>query len=275
MLTCDPGIGVVRHADAGYPEAIATARAHGIDMPMRTPGGAATMMIPERPVARAARARGARRLRPAAAARFPVVARRLRHRPHVAAAAAARSASAATPAQYVDVERIATTPERFLTRCASRRRSRRSRTADAGAGEHGARDAFDAALAFLDTARGAGGAPATFLLDEFLELRTFESFPGLRTRAARSDRRAGGERQPLRADERYVARAHRLLRDAPARFEIMHVAPLTRGRGPRDAAGRASTASTCAIDDEDDRARDELARLVHALSDGRPVLRAR
>ena len=33
VLTCDPGLGVVRHADAGYPEAIAAARAHGIDMP--------------------------------------------------------------------------------------------------------------------------------------------------------------------------------------------------------------------------------------------------
>jgi urocanate hydratase len=33
VLTCDPGLGVVRHADAGYPEAIDTARRHGIDMP--------------------------------------------------------------------------------------------------------------------------------------------------------------------------------------------------------------------------------------------------
>ena len=34
VLTCDPGSGVVRHADAGYPEAITTARESGIDMPM-------------------------------------------------------------------------------------------------------------------------------------------------------------------------------------------------------------------------------------------------
>ena len=33
VLTCDPGLGVVRHADAGYPEAIGAARRHGIDMP--------------------------------------------------------------------------------------------------------------------------------------------------------------------------------------------------------------------------------------------------
>ena len=39
VLTCDPGLGVVRHADAGYPEAIETARAHGIDMPMLAHGG--------------------------------------------------------------------------------------------------------------------------------------------------------------------------------------------------------------------------------------------
>jgi urocanate hydratase len=36
VLTCDPGIGVARHADAGYPEAVATADARGIRLPMRT-----------------------------------------------------------------------------------------------------------------------------------------------------------------------------------------------------------------------------------------------
>ena len=34
VLTTDPGMGVVRHADAGYPEAIAAARRGGIKMPM-------------------------------------------------------------------------------------------------------------------------------------------------------------------------------------------------------------------------------------------------
>ena len=34
VLTNDPGIGVARHADAGYETAIATAAAHGIDLPM-------------------------------------------------------------------------------------------------------------------------------------------------------------------------------------------------------------------------------------------------
>src|SRR5205814_9804054 len=35
VLTNDPGIGVARHADAGYPQAIETARRHGIRLPMR------------------------------------------------------------------------------------------------------------------------------------------------------------------------------------------------------------------------------------------------
>lgn len=34
VLTGDPGLGVVRHADAGYDEAVSNARAMGIDMPM-------------------------------------------------------------------------------------------------------------------------------------------------------------------------------------------------------------------------------------------------
>ena len=33
VLTTDPGTGVMRHADAGYPDAIEHARAHGIDLP--------------------------------------------------------------------------------------------------------------------------------------------------------------------------------------------------------------------------------------------------
>ncbi len=37
VLTSDPGMGVVRHADAGYPEAVEAARRHGIKMPMLAP----------------------------------------------------------------------------------------------------------------------------------------------------------------------------------------------------------------------------------------------
>jgi urocanate hydratase len=39
VLTNDPGIGVARHADAGYPAALDAARRHGIRLPMREEGG--------------------------------------------------------------------------------------------------------------------------------------------------------------------------------------------------------------------------------------------
>jgi urocanate hydratase len=34
VLTNDPGIGVARHADAGYVEAVKTAHEHGLHLPM-------------------------------------------------------------------------------------------------------------------------------------------------------------------------------------------------------------------------------------------------
>lgn len=177
-----------------------------------------------------------------------------------------------TTSQYIDVERIATTPERFLE--AMRDASpfpAHPYGQSAGAGP-GAREAFDATLAFLDTARASGDGPATFLLDEVLELRTFESFPGLRTvlRDLVGALASSGNRFVLTS--RYVARAHRLLRDAPAQFEIIHVTPLTasevRATLP-EASGPRGVSS--ALEEEDDRARDELARQVQAIADGRPM----
>jgi hypothetical protein len=176
-----------------------------------------------------------------------------------------------TESQYVDIERIATTPERFLT---ALRESSPFPAHDYGrAGEPGAREAFDAALAFLDTARAPGGAPATFLLDEFLELRTFESFPGLRTvlRDLVGALASSGNRFVL--SSRYVARAHRLLRDAPAAFEIIQVAPLSaaevRATLP-GAHGDDHVRGSDVREDDVERQRDDLARLVQALADGRP-----
>ena len=168
--------------------------------------------------------------------------------------------------QYIDIERIATTPERFLQSMRDASPFPAHPYGQDGATGPGAREAFDASLAFFDTARGPGNEPATFLLDEFLELRTFESFPGLRTvlRDLVGMLAASGNRFVLTT--RYSARAHRLLRDAPSQFEIIHVAPLS------PAEIRATVVSGHETHgEEDDRLRDELVQLVHALSDGRPA----
>jgi hypothetical protein len=173
--------------------------------------------------------------------------------------------------QYIDVERIATTPERFLAAVRAASPFETHHQSEHGKGEPGARAAFDASLAFLDSARATGGAPITFLLDEFLELRTFESFPGLRTvlRDLVGMLSASGNRFVLTS--RYIARAQRLLRDSTSEFEIIHVAPLTQAEIRATLpAGPVQRTVSGSIEDEDDRARDELAGLVEAIADGRP-----
>ena len=164
-------------------------------------------------------------------------------------------------AQYIDIERCATTPERFLDAVTS---SSPFRWHGADHTPTSARDAFDALLAFFDTARAPGGEPCTFLLDEFLELRTFESFPGLR-RVLRELLDALAE-SPNRfvLTTRYVARAHRLLRDATARFEVMHQVPLTSPDVTDLLSPAFNGYEQMATDD-----RDHLGRVVQSLSDGR------
>ncbi len=173
--------------------------------------------------------------------------------------------------QYIDVERIATTPERFLQAMRAATPFAAIPYGDNAGDETGARASFDAALAFLDTCRASADAPATFLLDEFLELRTFESFPGLRAVLRDLLAALGSSGNRFVLTTRYGARTHRLLRDAPARFEMIQVAPLTPAevRATVPAAVPARTLSG-SIEDEDDHGRDDLARLIHAISDGRP-----
>jgi hypothetical protein len=164
-------------------------------------------------------------------------------------------------AQYIDVERSATTPERFLQAVVSS-----SPFAWHGADKTpmNARDAFDALLAFFDTARAPGGEPCTFLLDEVLELRTFESFPGLRHVLRDLLEALAGSPNRFVLTTRYVARAHRLLRDATARFEVMHVPPLAASDVTDLLAPSFNGYEQMATDD-----RDYLSRAVQALTDGR------
>jgi len=164
-------------------------------------------------------------------------------------------------AQYIDVERCATTPERFLQAVTSASPFARQGADGAPAT---ARGAFDALLAFFDSARGPAGEPGTFLLDEVLELRTFESFPGLRH--VLRDLLHGLAESPNRfvLTTRYVARAHRLLRDATSRFEVMHLPPMTPADVTDVLAPSFNGYEQMPTDD-----RDFLGRAVQALTDGR------
>jgi len=162
--------------------------------------------------------------------------------------------------QYIDVERTATTPERFLRAIAA---ASPFPAPDASSAAPGARVAFDAALAFLSQTRSSAGEPVTFLLDEFLELRTFESFPGLRQvlHDLVDGLSASGNRFVLTS--RYVARAVRLLRDRSSRFEMIPMPSLTV-EDTTDIIGPLSGA-------HDAHDAEYLARTVQALADGRPM----
>ena len=173
-----------------------------------------------------------------------------------------------TSVQHIDVERTATTPERFLRAVTS---VSPFPVTDGSTPPTGARPAFDATLAFFGRARTAASEPATFFLDEFLELRTFESFPGLRRvlHDCIDGLSASGNRFVLTS--RYVGRATRLLRDRAARFEVIQMPPLGVEDtldilGPITASAGPAPAGQADAHDAD-----YLARTVNALADGRPA----
>ena len=229
VLTCDPGMGVVRHADAGYEDAIATAEARGVRIPMREFGPAAL----ERPP------RG-RRERPAVttpptvdqrikatlsqdAGRIPVVLglcgsgrTSLLQRLH--------AEFGPDGSQYINVERTATTPERFLNALTAGSPFIEARPAPTTLSP---REAFDATLAFFAGARRADQGPVTFLLDEVLEFRTFESFPGLRR--ALPELLAVMASSPNRfvLTSRYVTRTERALASASPQFVVVPMGRIT------------------------------------------------
>ena len=161
--------------------------------------------------------------------------------------------------QYIDVERAASTPERFHRALMAATPFRLNDTA-ASSDVTSARGAFDRTLALLGRARAANDAPATFLLDEVLELRTFESFPGLRhvLREMLQVLADSGNRFVLTT--RYVARAHRLLRDGHPRFEVIHLPQLNAAE---------VTAMLPPMGDTAAEDRDYLGRAIQALADGR------
>ncbi len=165
--------------------------------------------------------------------------------------------------QFVDLERVTTTPERLYD-CVTHSTPFVHQAGAVSSNGSGAtpRDAFEATLLFFDSARTATGGPATFLLDEVLELRTFESFPGLRSvlrdfagALARSTNR-------FVLTTRFASRLYRLLRDGSGRFEIVTAPPLA------PAEVRAALPADLTLEPAD---ADDLARAIHTLANGSPV----
>ncbi len=164
--------------------------------------------------------------------------------------------------QYVDVERAASTPERFHQAFAAA--SPFSVNGQSAAAPQdtaaSARAAFDRTLGLISRARARNDGPATFLFDEVLEFRTFESFPGLRHVLREMLHAMAESNNRFVLTSRYVARALRLLRDGHPRFEVIHLPALTAAEVT---AMLPPTGETSAED------RDYLGRTIGALADGR------
>lgn len=160
--------------------------------------------------------------------------------------------------QYVDLERIATTPERF---CRALEEPSPFVIPGESAQEPPARprDALERSLRFLTAARSPDGLPATFLLDEVLELRTFESFPGLRLVVHEALSALASSPNRFVLATRFSTRARRLVRAQP-QVEILTMLPLSPEMLREELAHGAATPDA-----------EELAYDVHALSDGRPA----
>ena len=162
--------------------------------------------------------------------------------------------------QHIDVERCATTPERFLDAVIG---SSPFPVNSHNLSPANPREAFKTFTVFLDTARTSDGKPCTFLLDEILELRTFESFPGLRHVLRELLEVLNDSTNHFALTTRYVRRAHRLLRDGPSRLEIMHIPPLSMSDVSEVLSPTLSEYAQLAENE-----RNDIASTVHALTNG-------
>ena len=162
--------------------------------------------------------------------------------------------------EYIDVERIATTPEGFLSSTTSGTRCHAPEL-PTRAESRSAKMAFERICQFLTHARSDTGDAVTFLLDEALEVRTFENFPGLRGALRDFWHALCDTSNRFVLSTRFTSRTLRLFRDAPGQFEFVHLPPLT----PTEA-----TAILVGLDLGTDTQRAELGRIMYALTDGRP-----
>ncbi len=128
-------------------------------------------------------------------------------------------------AQYIDFAAAATTPERCLAAVVSSAPASVHATS-ATAVPANAKAAFDGLTQYFARATADSQGPVTFLIDEIQDVRTFESFPGLRHVQRDIVTRLAASPNAFVLASRFTSRAHRLLRDAPARFEVVHMPPL-------------------------------------------------
>jgi hypothetical protein len=173
-----------------------------------------------------------------------------------------RNAVGRNGCHYVDVERTVTTPERFFRVVAD---SSPFRWPDASRRSNGPREAFDNVIGLLVESRTQDGGRATFVLDEVLELRTFESFPGLKGALTELMSGLSSSDNQFVLSSRYSSRASRLMAEYPDHLVAVHTAPLAMEDAREMTARlrpRVSSLSQLSGDES-------MASVIHGLADGR------
>tara|TARA_B100001123_G_scaffold53926_1_gene56825 strand:+ start:1508 stop:2677 length:1170 start_codon:yes stop_codon:yes gene_type:complete len=167
-----------------------------------------------------------------------------------------------TANQYIDVERSASTPESFWSAIQERSPYSLRQTKTSNSSSSTARIAFDNLLQFLCDCRLPNGDPATFLVDEFFELKMFESFPGIRHALPELLNAVTESENRFVFSTRYSKRATKLLEKYTDHISIIEVPPLTVTETSQHllqlGVGRT------------DSERDELSKILLVLADGRP-----
>lgn len=158
-------------------------------------------------------------------------------------------------AQYVDLERITSTPERFLAALTRQSPFRWAATP----GPVGPADAYARALRYFGGAVTPAGGPATFLLDELPAVATFDHFPGLHGVVAETLAAIAASGNRFVLASKYTTRMLRALKDAPDRFVVIQMPPVPVAAVAADlmVAGLRSDGA------------EETARVIVQLSDGR------
>ena len=164
--------------------------------------------------------------------------------------------------QYINAESVALTPEGLLHAIIDGSDYvLPSTNSPALNSRQSPRTSFNALLEFFNHEHRRNGPTPTFLIDEVLDIRTLESFPGLR--GVMRELFVSLAESPNRfvLTSRFVNRTLRSLKDLSGQFEVIQLPPLTASEAiiSLERYGVGQTAGE----------RSDIGRMVHALTDGR------
>ena len=164
--------------------------------------------------------------------------------------------------QYINAESVALTPEGLLHAIIDGSDYvLPSTNSPALNSRQSPRTSFNALLEFFNHEHRRNGPTPTFLIDEVLDIRTLESFPGLRGVMRELFESLAESPNRFVLTSRFVNRTLRSLKDLSGQFEVIQLPPLTASEAitSLERYGVGQTAGE----------RSDIGRMVHALTDGR------